>query len=133
MRCLTLGLALCAVLSSRRVEAQAIDSPYHAEMRAHFYRQLAKSPWRALGWELLFPGAGNYYSALYAPAAATLALSLAGASLWFVGAVREHSVVEHVGLGTFAAARTYGVVSAPLGAVLLNAAFRRQLGIAARF
>jgi hypothetical protein len=134
MRALTAALlvaSLCLPRSS--AEAQALDSPYAEEMRHHFYEQLAKSPWRALGFELLLPGAGNWYTGLYGPAAATLAASMVGASLWIAGALRDRSGVAHAGIATFACARGYGVVSAPIGALLLNAAYRRELGLDARF
>jgi hypothetical protein len=36
-------------------------------------------------------------------------------------------------MATFTAGRVYGLISAPVTAVLLNAAYRRQLGITGRF
>ena len=47
---------------------------------------------------------------------------------WIAGAVRDREPLEWTGVGIFAGARAYGLVSAPLGALLLNAAFRRQFG-----
>lgn len=132
-RLLALALTLLAS-GAAPARAQIIaPPPYAEELRAHYYERLAKSPWRALGFELLCPGAGNLYVGLHVPAIATLSLSLAGASLWLAGAVRDERRLELVGIGTLAASRAYGVVSAPVGALLLNAAFRRQLGISARF
>jgi hypothetical protein len=37
--------------------------------------------------------------------------------------------MAHAGIATFACARGYGAISAPVGAVLLNAAYRRELGL----
>lgn len=110
-----------------------LEPPYVQALRVHYYEQLAKHPWRAFAWELLLPGAGNFYVGLYVPAAATLAVSLAGASLWLAGALGDHTTLERVGIASFALGRGYGLVSAPIGAALLNAAFRKQLGLHARF
>ncbi|MDB4989948.1 MAG: hypothetical protein JWN04_5126 [Myxococcaceae bacterium] len=128
-------LAGLAVAPARASDAQLpeLGSPYSPLVRQHFYEQLEKAPWTALGWELLAPGAGNFYSGLVTPAAATLGLSLLGASLWLGGAVSSRPALMWTGVGTFAAGRAYGLISAPLGAVLLNAAFRRQLGISASY
>ena len=134
-RALMLGFALALCIQPRSVaraelaQEPSLGSPYAPLVRQQFYEQLEKRPARALGWELLAPGAGNYHVGLYVPAAATLGLSLLGSSLWLAGALRDHPALMWSGIGTFAAARTYGLVSAPLGAMLLNAAFRRQLGL----
>jgi hypothetical protein len=134
-RALALGMALSFCLHVRSVaraevaEEPLMGAPYAPLVRHQFYEQLEKRPAAALGWELLTPGAGNYYVGLYAPAAATLGLSLLGSGLWIAGALRDHPALMWTGIGTFAAARTYGLISAPLGAMLLNAAFRRQLGL----
>lgn len=134
MRALIAALLLFTLGLPRSPAAgQALDSPYADEMRRHFYAQLEKRPWRALGWELLAPGAGNFYTGLYGPAAATLAASMLGASLWLAGALRGRSGLAYAGIATFACARGYGAVSAPVGALLLNAAYRRELGLDARF
>jgi hypothetical protein len=109
-------------------QALGVQSPYAAELRRHWYAQLAKNPWRAFGAELLVPGAGNYYVGLHVPAALTLALSCVGAGLWIAGAARDRDALTWSGIGTFAGARVYGAVSAPIGAMLLNRAFRAQLG-----
>lgn len=109
--------------------ALGMNSPYAGEVRRHWYAQLARNPWRAFGYELLLPGAGNHYVGLRVPAALTLALSCVGASLWIAGAVRDQRALMWSGVGLFAGARVYGVVSAPIGATLLNGAFRAQLGL----
>jgi hypothetical protein len=130
---LCFSLAVCSqprgVARAELAEEPALGSPYAPLVREQFYEQLEKRPARALGWELLAPGAGNLYVGLPLPAAATLGLSLLGSSLWIAGALRGHRALMWSGIGTFAGARTYGLVSAPLGAMLLNAAFRRQLGL----
>jgi len=128
--CLTLSTGHAQVdPSPTGVTSDTLSSPYSPLVRQHYYAQLTKSPWRALGFELLAPGAGNAYVGLYAPAVTTLGVSLLGAGLWVAGAVRNRPVLWWTGVGTLAAGRTFGIVSAPLGAALLNAAFRRQLGI----
>jgi len=127
-----IALLLVACASSVRAQVPALDAPYAPLVREHYYARLAKSPWKALGLELLAPGAGNLYTGVHVPAAVTLALSLAGAALWVGGAVRDRSALTWTGVGLFAGARTYGIVSAPVGAALLNAAFREQLGITPR-
>lgn len=133
-------LAVAAVLvlvlasrSSAQLEGLPVQSPFEGEVRRHYYEQLARSPWSALGWELLFPGGGSVYTGVHAAAAITLAVSLGGACAWLAGARRNRSVTRWVGVGTFAAGRAHGLVSAPVGAALLNAAFRRQLGLSAAF
>lgn len=132
MRALTFALALALALTTNSaVRAQALvdGAPYSPLVREHYYAQLAKSPWRALGYELLLPGAGSAHVGLRPHAAATLALSLAGASLWIAGALRDRPALMWSGIGVFGGARAYGLVSAPISAVLLNRAFRSQLGI----
>ena len=130
MRWLALALALALASPARAQEAlTGLESPYAPMLRAQYYEQLAKRPYRALGYELLAPGAGNLYVGLVAPAATTLGLSLLGASLWLAGALRDRPAMMWTGVGTFAGARAYGAISAPVAAVLLNAAFRQQLGI----
>jgi hypothetical protein len=141
MRTSLAALALCLCMwfgpaerASGQSDASALSyAPYAPLVREHFYRQLRKSPWRALGYELLLPGAGSLYTGLHAPAVGTLGVSLVGASLWVAGALRDRRALAWAGIGTFAAARSYGLVSAPVGAVLLNAAFRHQLGIVSSF
>lgn len=140
------GLCLL-LLVSRPADARAddaadappVDAPYAPLVRQHYYAQLAKSPWRALGWEALLPGAGNLYVGLRVPAAITLGVSALGAGLWIAGATTQRARVGGrpallwTGIGTFAAGRVYGLVSAPIGAALLNAAFRGQLGVSGAY
>jgi hypothetical protein len=124
------GVATAQPLTERSPLAN--DTPFAAEVRQHYYQQLAKDPWRAFGAELIMPGAGNYYVGLHVPAAITFALSCVGAGLWIAGAVRDQPALRWSGIGAFSGARVYGAISAPIGAKLLNRAFRRQLGISAR-
>ena len=138
-RALNLGvrgaaLALASLFSfgSARARADELPPPFHASpfaplLREQYYQRLAKSPWRAFGYELLLPGAGNAYVGLYPPGIATLGATLLGAGLWIAGSVRERPALTYAGMGTFAAARAYGLVSAPVTARLLNRAYRRQL------
>ena len=130
---LALLLVLAMSTSTARAQPLPMQSPFDAEVRRHYYERLARSPWRALGWELLFPGAGSVYTGVHAAAVVSLTLSLAGSCMWIAGAVRERPATMWVGIGTFAAARAHGLVSAPVSAALLNAAFRRQLGLMASF
>lgn len=131
------GLLLLGVLllgSAARAEegyerALGPPSPFAAELRNHWYAQLAKAPWRALGYELLLPGAGFAYVGTKTPAALTFALSGLGAGLWIAGAVHDRRALRDAGIATFAAVRVGGSVGAPLAASLLNQAFRRQLGL----
>jgi hypothetical protein len=129
----SLSLWSCAAPSARAEAAMPdlpqLGSPYAPLVRQQYYERLAKSPWRALGWELLAPGGGNQYVGLPVPAAITLGVSLLGAGLWIAGGVSDRSPLLWAGVGTFAAARAYGLVSAPLAAAMLNAAFRGQLGV----
>jgi hypothetical protein len=131
---LALGLAVSVPARAQAEQGEPGDavgftSPFAPLVRRHYYDRLAKSPWRALGLELLLPGAGHVYVGLYGPAAATLGVSLLGAALWITGEVRQQPTLRWTGIGTFAAGRTLGTVGAPIGALLLNAAFRRQLGL----
>jgi hypothetical protein len=103
--------------------------PFAEEVRLAYYERLRRAPTTALLWELLLPGAGSVYTGLYPNAAITASLSLLGAALWIAGAVRDNDALWWSGMGTFAGARVYGVVSAPLGARWLNAAFRRHFGL----
>ena len=130
----TLSAALVVLLASAtcaRADVLVAEAPYAPMVRRHYYARLAKSPARALGFELLFPGAGSAYTGLTTPALVTLGLSIAGAALWIAGAARDEPALTWSGVGVFAGARTYGLVSAPVGAALLNAAFRSQLGLSA--
>jgi hypothetical protein len=108
-------------------------APYNEVVRQHYYELLARSPAKALLWELALPGAGHVYTGFYVQAAVAASLSVGGAGLWIAGALRQHDGLWWAGAATFIAGRSYGLVSAPLSAALLNAAFRRQLGITARF
>jgi hypothetical protein len=103
------------------------NDEFSADVRRYYYAELHRSPNKALLWELALPGAGNVYNGIWANAIVTVALSAAGASLWIAGAARDRSDLWWAGLGTFAAGRTYGVVSAPVGALLFNRALRRIL------
>jgi hypothetical protein len=135
-------LVLVVLLCAAKAEADAptgdapeleLSSPYDAAIRNHYYTLLARSPTRALLWEVALPGAGLAYSRFYLQAAISATLTLTGASLWVAGAVRDDDQLWWAGAGTFAAGRLYGVISAPVSAALLNAAFRRQFGITRRF
>lgn len=131
MRTLAL-LLLLLCLAAARVRAEELpppfqEAPFAGVLREQYYARLSKSPLRALGYELLLPGAGNAYTGLYGPAAVTLSATLLGAGLWIAGATSDHDALRYAGIATFAGARAYGVVSAPIGAALLNAAYRRQL------
>jgi hypothetical protein len=126
----TLTVALLLQLAAtHHAHAQLHDR----QMRLHYYGLLRKDPLRALGWDALLPGAGSVYNGLYVNAAVTFTLSAAGAVVWGIGAARDDSRLIWAGAGTFAGGRAYGLLSAPLGSVLLNAAFRRQLGLNLRF
>jgi hypothetical protein len=117
--------------------AIGVSSSVHAqigerEVRVYYYEQLRRDPVVALGYDALFPGAGSAYSHLYGNAIFAASLSFAGAALWTYGAVADHRPSWWIGASTFALGRTYGLVSAPLGAVFLNGAFRRQLRLTLR-
>ena len=137
MRSLTLASVvlglLLAPLAAAHAQTRSVQSPFEGEVRRHYYQQLARSPWRALGWELLLPGAGSVYTGVRAAAAISLVLSLGGTCAWIAGARRGQSTTRWIGIATLAAGRAHGLVSAPVSATLLNAAFRRQLGLSARF
>lgn len=120
---LSLAVLVCIALCTARAEAQVGDR----EMRLYYYEQLRRSPWRALGYEALLPGAGSAYTGLWGNAIFTASLSVLGAGLWTYGTLADDRRGFWMGAGTFAVARSYGLVSAPLGAGLLNRAFRRQL------
>jgi len=137
----SLALLLSCSLSALHARADGdapsalaeLGSPYAPVLRAQYYEHLFKHPWRALGYELLAPGAGNFYVGLQAPAAITLGASLIGASITVAGALRDRPALLWSGVSLLAAGRAYGLVSAPVGAVLLNAAFRQQLGVSASY
>lgn len=107
-------------------------SPFSGTIGRHYYEQLRKSSGKALLLDLALPGAGNVYTGIYVNAAITGAVSLLGAALWIAGAASDHDGLWWGGAGVFAAGRTYGLISAPVGAALLNAAFKRQFGLSAR-
>jgi len=140
MRCALLVFALL-VTSGRALAQQPtadlpelrLSSPYDDAIRAHYYTLLARSPAKTFLWEAAFPGAGHMYSGFYLQAALSASITLTGAGLWLAGAVRDDDQLWWAGAGTFAAGRVYGLISAPVSAALLNAAFRRQLGISGRF
>jgi hypothetical protein len=122
-------------LESGAEQAAALElgTPYGPMVREHYYRILSRSPTKAFLWELLLPGAGHIYNGFPIQAGVAIGLSCAGAALWTVGALRDLPVLWWAGLATFTAGRVYGLISAPVTAVLLNAAYRRQLGITGRF
>lgn len=132
---------LCVLACGAPVQAQEVpdplavspsSSPFGGILGRHYYEQLRKSPGKALLLDLAVPGAGNVYTGIYANAAITGAVSLLGAALWIAGAASDHDGLWWGGAGVFAAGRAYGLISAPVGAALLNAAFRRQFGLSAR-
>lgn len=121
-------------ISARAPELELqLASPYESTIRNHYYALLARSPAKSFLWELALPGAGHVYSGFYVQAAISAGITLTGASLWIAGAVRDDEQLWWAGAGTFAAGRLYGLISAPISAALLNAAFRRQFGITRRF
>jgi hypothetical protein len=144
-----LALALCSASSAPVARAappaaarEELSEPadfetagglYAPFVREHFYRILARSPTKAFLWELALPGAGHFYNGFPIQAGVAIGLTLAGAGLWIAGAVRESPLLWWLGMGTFSAGRVYGLISAPVTAVLLNAAYRRQFGITGRF
>lgn len=134
MTALVRMLALLSLAAVGTAHAQdSMQAPFDAVVRRHYYERLEKQPLRAFGYELLFPGAGSYYTGVHAPAVCTLALSLAGMGMWIAGARRDKEAVYWTGVGVFSGARAFGLVSAPVGAMLLNAAFRQQLGLTKTF
>jgi hypothetical protein len=109
-------------------------SPLYApQVRAHYYRVLSRSPTKAFLWELALPGAGHIYNGFPIQAAVAIGLSVAGAGMWIGGAVADKPGWWWAGMATFSVGRVYGLISAPVTAVLLNAAYRRQFGITAQF
>jgi hypothetical protein len=133
---LTATIALLLVVTTAATahgQVLPMQAPFDGEVRRHYYEQLRRSPWHALGYELLWPGAGSLYTGVFAAATLSMALSVGGAALWIAGARRDHAALRGVGIGAFAVGRAHGLVSAPVSAALLNAAFRRQLGLTARF
>jgi hypothetical protein len=103
--------------------------PFAPDVCAHYYQALRRSPSKAFLWELGLPGAGSIYDGLYANAVVTGVLTLAGTALWIAGAVTDNDALWWSGAGLFIGGRVYGLVAAPLGASLLNRAFRRVLGL----
>lgn len=142
MKRVGLALLLLSLLGSSDAAAQPasadlpelrLSSPYEAAIRHHYYALLARSPTKSFLWELALPGAGHVYSGFYLQAAISATITVTGASLWIAGTVRDDDALWWAGAGTFAAGRVYGLVSAPISAALLNAAFRRQFGIRQTF
>lgn len=127
------AVPVLAEAPAREAPELGLSSPYDAAIRNHYYTLLARSPGKALLLEVALPGAGLAYSKFYLQAAISATLTLAGASLWLAGAVRDDDKLWWAGAGTFASGRLYGVVSAPVSTALLNAAFRRQFGITRHF
>jgi hypothetical protein len=156
VRALWLALALCAVIpwhpAAARADAPADEpaprlgtgkagsvrdpvelgvssTPYASELRGHLYARLHKSPARAFGYELLVPGLGYAYAGFRVQAVLSAVATVAGAGLWLGGALSDHDALSYAGIATFATARVVGVAGAPIAAALLNAAFRRRLGV----
>lgn len=128
MRALWLAFFLLACwFSSGRAEAQM----HEREVRRYYYQTLRKSELKALALDAALPGVGSAYVGVYANAIVTAAVSVAGAALWTAGAVRDDRVLWWTGAGLFIGGRTYGLVSAPLSATLLNRALSRQLNLEA--
>ena len=125
--CLAFAWAPGPAAAEEPILGPVVPSPYAAALRQQYYERLSRHPAKALGWELLLPGAGHYYVGLRPHAAVLLALSLSGAVLWATGALSERPAMAWTGALSFAAARGYGLVSAPVSAALFNAALRRQL------
>jgi hypothetical protein len=113
--------------------ALELDAPYAPLVREHYYRILSRSPTKAFLWELALPGAGHFYVGFPIQAGVAIGLSALGAALWIAGAARDQKALYWTGMATFTAGRVYGLISAPVTAVLLNAAYRRQFGITGRF
>lgn len=116
-----------------QTEALVSASPFAPEIREHFYSVLSRSPTKAFLWELALPGAGHVYTGFPIQAAVAAGLSCAGAAMWIAGAVRDLRPWWIAGATTFGVGRVYGLISAPVTAALLNAAYRRQLGITGSF
>lgn len=105
---------------------------YAPFLREHYYRLLSRSPAKAFLWELALPGAGHIYNGFPIQVGVAIGLSALGAALWIAGAVRDSPPLWWAGMATFSVGRVYGLVSAPVTAVLLNGAYRRQFGITDR-
>jgi hypothetical protein len=117
-------------LSSDEELASLVPAPlYASQVRAHYYQLLSRSPTKAFLWELALPGAGHIYTGFPIQAGVAIGLTLAGAAMWIGGAVRDTPGWWWAGMATFTLGRTYGLISAPVSAALLNAAYRRQLGM----
>ncbi len=143
---LALASAACAFSSPVRAAPPAAESEqldektdfeaagglYAPFVREHYYRLLSRSPSRAFLWELALPGAGHVYNGFPIQAGVAIGLSVLGAALWIAGAARDSAPLWWAGMATFSVGRVYGLVSAPITAVLLNAAYRRQFGITDR-
>lgn len=108
---------------------EAAGGLYAPFLREHYYRLLSRSPAKAFLWELALPGAGHVYNGFPIQAGLAIGLSALGAALWIAGAARDVPPLWWVGMATFSAGRVYGLISAPVTAALLNAAYRRQFGI----
>jgi hypothetical protein len=127
------GVPASAAPPVRQESPLGPPAPYAEGIRRQYYALLARSPAKALLWELALPGAGHVYTGFYVQAVIAASVSLCGAGLWIAGAARDRDDLWWAGAATFAAGRSYGLISAPVSAALLNAAFRRQLGITTRF
>jgi len=117
---------------NERTDFEAAGGLYAPFVREHYYRLLSRSPTKAFLWELALPGAGHIYNGFPIQAGIAIGLSALGAALWIAGAARESPALWWAGMATFSVGRVYGLVSAPVTAVLLNAAYRRQFGITDR-
>lgn len=103
-------------------------SAFMPQLRQHYYSVLYRSPLKAFLWELL-PGAGHIYAGFTFQAIVSAGLTLAGAGLWIAGAVKHDDAFWWSGVTTFSIGRVYGLISAPVSAMLLNNAYRRQFGL----
>ena len=111
---------------------EAAGGLYAPFVREHYYRLLSRSPTKAFLWELALPGAGHFYNGFPIQAGVAIGLSAIGAALWIAGAARDSGPLWWAGMATFSVGRVFGLISAPVTAVLLNAAYRRQFGITDR-
>lgn len=111
---------------------EAAGELYAPFLREHYYRLLARSPTKAFLWELALPGAGHVYNGFPIQAGIAIGLSALGSALWIAGAGRDSPPLWWAGMATFGVGRLYGLISSPITAMLLNAAYRSQFGIRER-
>jgi len=139
MLCCLVTSAVSAQTSPEDVPTAALGAeppyllPAVSTTNRHTYLRLRRDPWLAFGYDALVPGAGSLYTGIHVHAIVAFSVSVLGAGLWTAGAIWARDDLWWAGALGFGLGRTYGLVAAPLGAALLNAAFRRQLGIAYHF